>query len=105
MALPPDNSLTPEDKRVRAQAAQEDVLLREVDDAVRQDQYAEAAKRFGKPALAAVVVVLALFAAYLFWTNRQQAAREKDSETFVSALDQAERGNLGSASSALDPLI
>ena len=105
MALPPDNSLTPEDKRARAQAAQEDVLLREVDDAVRQDQYAEAAKRFGKPALAAVVVVLALFAAYLFWTNRQQAAREKDSETFVSALDQVERGNLGSASSALDPLI
>lgn len=105
LALTPDNSLIPDDKRARALAAEEDVLLREVDDAVRQDQYAEAAKRFGKPALIAVVVVLALFAAYLFWTNRQQAAREKDSEALVSALDQVERGNLGSASSALDPLI
>ena len=30
MALRPDNALTPDDKRARAQAAQEDVLLREV---------------------------------------------------------------------------
>lgn len=105
MALTPTNPPAPNDKRARAQAAQNDVLLREVDDAVRQDQYAEAAKRFGRPALIAVAVVLALFGAYLFWSSRQDAAREKDSENLVSALDQVERGNLASGSSALDPLI
>jgi hypothetical protein len=105
LALTPDNSLTSADKRARAEAAQNDVLLREVDDAVRQDQYAEAAKRYGKPALIAVVAVLAAFAAYLFWDSRQDAAREKDSEALVSVLDQVERGNLGSASTALDPLV
>jgi hypothetical protein len=105
LALPPDRSLTPEDKRARAQAAQDDVLLREVDDAVRQDQYAEAAQKYGRPIAIAVILALVLFGGYLFWDSRQDAAREKDSETLVSALDQVERGNLASASTALDPLI
>jgi hypothetical protein len=105
LALTPDNSLTTDDKRARAQAAQDDVLLREVDDAVRQDQYAEAAKRYGRTAGIALIVALALFGGYLFWNSRQETAREKDSEAFVSALDQVERGNLGSANAALDPLI
>ena len=105
MALPPDRSLTPEDKRARDRAAQDDVLLREVDDAVRQDQYAEAAKRYGRPLIIAIVIGLLAFAGYLFWDNRQNAAHEGDSEALVSALDQVERGNLGSGSAALDPLI
>lgn len=105
MALPPARSLNPEDKRARAQAAQDDVLLREVDDAVRQDQYAEAARRYGRPMAIALVLALVLFAGYLFWSSRQDAAREKDSEALVGALDQVERGNLASASTALDPLI
>jgi hypothetical protein len=105
VALRPDNSLTPEDKRARAQSAQEDVLLREVDEAVRQDQYADAAKRFGRPALVAVAIVLALFGGYLFWENRQTAAKEADSEKLVSALDQVERGNLASGSTSLQAVI
>ncbi len=105
MALPTDRSLTPDDKRARAQAAQDDVLLREVDDAVRQDQYAEAAQRYGRPLGIAVVLALALFAGYLFWDSRNDAGHEKDSESLVGALDQVERGNLASASTALDPLV
>lgn len=105
MALPPENSLTTNDKRVRAQAAQEDVLLREVDDAVRQDQYADVAKRYGRTFGIVVIAGLLAFGAYLFWQSRQEAAREKSSEAFVSALDQVERGNLASADTALDPVI
>lgn len=105
MALPPENTPAPEDKRARAQAAQEDVLLREVDAAVRQDQYADAAQRYGRPVLAALVLGLALFAGYLFWDSRQTAAREKDSEALVRALDQVEGGNLASADGALNPLV
>ena len=105
MALPPDRSPAPDDKRARAQAAQDDVLLREVDDAVRQDQYAEAAQRYGRPAGIALILGLVLFGGYLFWDSRQDAGHERDSEALVSALDQVERGNLASASTALDPLV
>ena len=105
MALTPDRNPTDTDKRAQRAAAQEDVLLREVDDAVRQDQYAEFGRRFGRPLIALLVVVLAGFGAYLFWESRQEAAREKDSEALVSALDQIEAGNLDSGESALDPLL
>jgi hypothetical protein len=105
VALRPDNALTPEEKRARAQSAQEDVLLREVDDAVRQDQYAEAAEKYAKPAIVLVVLVLAAFGGFLFWQNRQDAANEADSEKLVAALDDVQRGDLAGGAAALDPLI
>lgn len=105
MALRPDNALTPEEKRARAQSAQEDVLLREVDEAVRQDQLADVAQKYGKPIVAGVILVLAAFGGYLFWDNRQDAAREADSEKFIAALDEVERGNLASGDAALAPVI
>lgn len=105
MALTPNRSLTDDDKRAQRQAAQDDVLLREVDDAVRQDQYADFAKTYGRPLVAVVILALALFGAYLFWQSRQEAAKEADSEKLVTALDQVESGNLDSASKALDPLV
>jgi hypothetical protein len=105
LALRPDRQLTPQDKRARDQAAQVDVLLREVDDAVRQDQYANAAKQYGKPVGIALVLALVLFGGYLLWDSRRDAAHEQDSEKLVASLDQVERGNLPPASTALDPLI
>lgn len=105
MALPPDRTLPAEDKRAKRKAAEEDVLLREVDDAVRQDQYAEFGRKYGRPLLVALVVVLVAFGAFLFWQSRQEAALEKDSEALVGALDQVESGNLDSGSASLDPLI
>jgi hypothetical protein len=105
VALTPETSPIIQDKRERAQAAQEDVLLREVDDAVRQDQYAEAAQKYGKTALAVVVAALALFAAYLWWQNRLDASRERESEALVAAMDQVEKGNLASGTTSLSPLV
>ncbi|WP_120717523.1 tetratricopeptide repeat protein [Tsuneonella amylolytica] len=105
MALPPSTVANPDDKRARANAAQEDVLLREVDDAVRQDQYAEAAQKYGKPLTAAVLLGLAAFGGYLYWENHQKGVREADSEALVSAMDQVERGNLASGDTALAPVI
>lgn len=105
MALPPADPQSPEDKRARAAAAQEEVLLREVDDAVRQDQYAEAAQRYGKPLTAAVLLGLAAFGGYLYWDGRQDAGREADGEALVGAMDQVERGNLASGDTALAPIV
>lgn len=105
MALPPATPETAEDKRARAAAAQEDVLLREVDDAVRQDQYAQAAQKYAMPITAAVVLGLAAFGGYLFWESRQGVGYEADSEVLVGAMDQVERGNLASGDTALAPLV
>ena len=68
-------ALTPSSDQKRV--ASEDVLLREVDDAVRQDQYADFGRRYGKPLLAALVLGLAAFGGYLYWDHRQEAAMER----------------------------
>ena len=104
MATTPDSRALAEQKRAKKQAAADDVLLREVDDAVRQDQYTDFGKRYGIPLLIALGLALAALAAYIFWDSRQEAAMEADSEALVRALDQVEAGNLDSGSSALADL-
>jgi len=101
VALSPTSNQTPEQKK----AAQDDVLMREIDDAVRQDQYSEFLARYGKPLLAALIVFIVGLGLYLLWWQpRQQGAMEQRSETIVSALDQLQAGNLDTASSTLAEL-
>lgn len=97
MALIPSSNKTAEEKKAEKKAAQDDVLLREIDDAVRQDEFAHMAKTYGRPLLALLIVGLLAFGGYLFWDSRQEAAMEAQSEALVGALDQLEAGNLASA--------
>lgn len=101
MALRPTDSRTADEKK----AAQDDVLKREIDDAVRQDQYSEFAKRYGKPLIGVLVVGLAAFGGYLWWDARQEAELERNSEALIGAMDQIEAGNLDTGAAALEPLI
>ena len=94
MALRPTN---PQDRATRlAQTndAQQDVFLREVDDAVRQDQMAEAAKNYGKSIGAAVVAGLALLAGYLWYDSHKASVSDAQAEQFTTALDQVEAGQV-----------
>ena len=100
MALIPGSGKNPEEKK----AAQDEVLLREIDDAVREDQYREFAQKYGRPLLVVVIGGLIAFGGYLFWDSRQEAALEADSERLVAALDQAEAGNVDSANETVAAL-
>ena len=103
MALTPKNP-TPQDKRAQAAAAEQDALLREVDDAVRQDSVATVAKRYGVPIGIGLVVLLAAFGGVLWYQHEQNAAREVESERLTQALDQLEANNSGAARTALESL-
>lgn len=74
--------------------------MREIDDAVREDQYREFGEKFGKPLIALVILGLAAFGGYLFWDGQREAEMEADSEALVAVLDQAEAGNFDSANSS-----
>ena len=99
MALTPSNQ-TPEHKKSR----EEEVLLREVDDAVRQDQFGELSGKYGKQAVAGLVLGLAALGGYLWWSASQESDRERQSETIIAALDNADAGNFETASDKLEPV-
>jgi hypothetical protein len=94
LALRPTN---PQDRATRlAQSndVQQDVFLREVDDAVRQDQLAEAARNYAKPIGAAVAAGLAVLAGYLWYDSHKSSVTDAHAEQFTTALDQVEAGQL-----------
>ncbi len=104
MALTPNTPTAPADKRRDRALAEEDVLMREVDEAVRKDEMSGFAARYGKLIIAAIVIGLALFAGYLFWNSQHEAKLESQSEELVRALDQIEAGNLDGGVAALEPI-
>jgi hypothetical protein len=83
----------------------DEALLREVDEAYRQDQVAYLARRYGKPAAIALVLLLALFGGYLFWQSQHEAELEGQSEDLVKSLDAIEAGNYDTAAPALNRLL
>lgn len=104
MALRPDSSQSPEDKLAIRKAAEQDVLLREVDDALRQDEMSGAFKRFGLPIGIAVAVVLAGFGGYLWWDGNRKSSAGERGEQFTMALDKIEHRQLAEGDKALATL-
>lgn len=80
------------------------MLLREVDDALRQDEMKNAAKRFGLHAAIGAAVILAGLGGYLWWDGHQKSSAGERAEQFTLALDQVEHGHLDKGDQALAPL-
>ena len=105
MALRPDNAASLTQKQAERETAQNDVLLREVDDALRQDEMLGAMKRYGRPVLGLVGAGLLGLAGYLWWENSTKAAAGERSEQLTLAMDQLAGGNLAGATTKLAPLV
>ncbi len=97
MALRPTPPKSRSDQLAERDAAQQDVFLREVDDALRQDDMLGAFKRYGVPIGAGVALGLAVFAGYLFWSNEQQRKAGEQGEQLTLALDELEQGRIDPA--------
>lgn len=104
LALRPIRPQTRKDQLAARDEAQRGVFAREVDEAVRQDQLAEAARRFGWPVLIAVVLGVIALGAWLWWQSRQHAEAEQRTVELTLALDRVEAGRLGEAREMLAPL-
>ncbi len=78
-------------------AAQQDVFLREVDDALRQDDMMGLFRRYGKPVGAAVLAGLLALAGYLWWDNNRREEQGEQGEKLVLALDRVEANRLDAA--------
>lgn len=86
------------------QAAQQDVFLREVDDALREDEFMRAVRTYGKPVGAVVVAGLLGLAGWLWYSEHNDDVAGKQGETFTQALDQVEAGRISTGRDAMAPL-
>ena len=87
MALRPNRPQSSDDQKAERKAAQEDVFLREVDDALRQDEMLGVFSRYGWPIGLVVGLGLAIFAGILWWNNHQAAQAGERGEQMTLALD------------------
>ena len=104
LALTPKKPGTTSDRMAEHQAAQEQVFLREVDDALREDNAARMFRRYGLPVGSAVLAALAALAGWMAWTNHVEAEAGRKGEAMVIALDQVEAGRWDSAKASLDQI-
>lgn len=72
--------------------AQNDALLQEIDDAVRQDDITNFWKRYGLWVATLIVLGLAAFGGWLLWQNHQQTSAEETGERYAAALAKAASG-------------
>jgi hypothetical protein len=80
------------------------VFLREVDENLRRDQMEQFAKRYGKWLIAAVVLFLVAFGAYLFWQKKQQEKATAQSEELMTIYNDIGTGKTEAAKKKLQPL-
>lgn len=104
MALPTEHDPRRIEELARQKRVQEEMLLREVDDAVRQDSVVTFIQQYGKPVAAGLILFLAALGGWLWWDARQESAMERQSEALVGAIDQIDSGNLEEAANRLAEL-
>lgn len=80
--------------------APNEAFMREVDEAVRQDDLANFGKRYGVLVGGLILLGLAIFGGWLLWQNHQQSASEQTGETYAKALASAASGKADDAALA-----
>lgn len=102
MALRPTSTPPATTSHDERDAAQREGFMREVDEALREDELLGFAKRFGRPLGIATVAGLLALAGYLWWDHSTNQAAAERSERTVLALDRIGAGGPGADAAAKD---
>ncbi len=84
--------------------AQQDGFLREVDEALRQDEVTSAFKRYGRSVGAGIGIGLIALAGYLWWDSHTKNQAGQRGEQMVLALDRIDGNQAAAADALLIPL-
>lgn len=81
------------------------MFLREVDDALRQDEMHSAFQRWGKAAIGVIVIGLLGLGGFLYWQQHSHQSAAQQGEHFTVALDNVEANKLPDAATKLGALV
>jgi len=104
VALPPQDSDARNQRLAELRAVEGGVFVREVDEAVRQDDLFVFVRRFGVPIAIAIVIGLLALGGWLWWRHDQSETLGRQGEEVALAIDQVQAGRFDTASKSLQPL-
>ncbi len=81
-----------------------EAFLREVDEELRRDELQSLWKRFGRLAIASILLVLGTWGGWLYWQDRQTKSAGVEGEQLSQALDDLQSGSVDSAAVKLSTL-
>lgn len=84
---------------------EDEVLIREIDEAVREDALYQFMRDHGLKVLAVVTLGIVALGGYLIWDHFAEAKLEKQSETLIASLDAAGARDFKGAADKAAPLI
>jgi hypothetical protein len=84
---------------------EDEVLIREIDEAVREDALYAFLKDHGVKLLGGLIALIAALAGYMLWDNYREGQLESQSEALISALDYADQRDFKTASEKVAPLL
>ena len=88
-----------------APSHEDEVLIREIDEAVREDALFTFLKDHGTKLLGGILLLVAGLGGYLVWDNYREGELEKQGETLISALDYADQRDFKTAAEKVEPLL
>ena len=84
---------------------EDEVLIREIDEAVREDAVYDFMRNHGFKLLGGVLLGIAALGGYMIWDHYAEQKLEQQSETLVAALDSVDGGDFNGASDKVAPLL
>ena len=87
-------------------SAEDEILMREIDEAVRKDDAEQFLKKYGLQVGGALAVFVAALGFYLlYWQPSTERALEEKSEAIVKSLDASQQSDFDSAAKAVGDLV
>jgi len=86
-------------------SAEDEVLIREIDEAVREDALLTFLREHGWKLLGGIVALIAALGAYMLWHNWREGQLEAQSEALISALDYAQQRDFATSNQKIAPLL
>ena len=99
------NNGKPGDETPGAPSREDEILMREIDEAVRQDDAAEFFQKYGAALGGAFAVLLIGMLGFWWWDSTNEAKLESQSEAIISALDSVDALDFAGADEKVEPLI
>jgi hypothetical protein len=88
-----------------AASHEDEVLIREIDEAVREDAMLTFLRDHGMKVLGVVLAGVAALGGYLVWDHYAESALEQKSEGLISALDYVDQRDFQTAADKVAPLV